>query len=137
MEENKTEIDDGNPGSSKDPNFTSNSDEIIEQFNSKTKEIIKTMASLHFSTIDLRNKISQGCTNNNIPIFTQVTLGNYQSGQGQRQVRVEIYSPAQLYWREIKGFLHKEMNLRIKSSFYNAHINNEIYPAWTIAFQTP
>ena len=73
MEEN--EIDDGNPGSSKDPNFTSNSDEIIDQFNSKTKEIVKTMASLHFSTIDLRNKISQGCINNNIPIITQVTPG--------------------------------------------------------------
>ena len=35
-EENKIKINDGNPGSSKDPNFTSNSDEIIEQFNSKT-----------------------------------------------------------------------------------------------------
>ena len=54
------------------------------------------MASLHFSTIDLRNKISQGHTNNNIPIITQVTLGNYQPGQGQGQVRVEIYPPAQL-----------------------------------------
>ena len=54
-------------------------------------EIIKTMASLHFSTIDLRNKISQGCINNNIPIITQVTSGNYQPGQGQGQVRVEIY----------------------------------------------
>ena len=75
---NKIEIDDGDPGLSKDPNSTSNSDEIIEQFNSKTKEIIKTMTSLHFSTIDLRNKICQGCINNNIPIITQVTSGNYQ-----------------------------------------------------------
>ena len=61
----ENEINNGNPGLSKDPNFTSNSDEIIDQFNTKTKEIIKTMASLHFSTIDLRNKISQGCINNN------------------------------------------------------------------------
>ena len=133
----ENEIDDSNPGSSKDPNFTSNSDEIIQQFNSKTKEIIKTMASLHFSTIDLRNKISQGCINNNIPIITQVTLGNYQPGEGQGQVRVEIFPPAQSCWREIRGFLPKEMNLRIKSSFYDALSNNEIYPAWAITFQPP
>ena len=37
----ESKIDDSNPGSSKDPNFTSNSNEIIEQFNSKTKEIFK------------------------------------------------------------------------------------------------
>ena len=52
------------------------------------------MASLHFSTTDLRNRISQGSTNNNIPIITQVTSGNYQPGQGQGQVREEIYPPA-------------------------------------------
>ena len=86
-------IDDGNPGLSKDPNFTSNSDEITDQFNTKTKEIIKTMASLHFSTTDVRNKISQGQINNNFPIITQVTPRNYQLGQGQGQVRVEIYPP--------------------------------------------
>ena len=34
------------------------------------------MASLHFSTIDLRNKLSQGCINNNFPIIAQVTPGN-------------------------------------------------------------
>ena len=78
----KNKINDSNPGSSKDPNFTSNSNEIIEQFNSKTKGIIKTIASLHFSIIDLRIKISQGHTNNNIPIITQITSGNYQPGQG-------------------------------------------------------
>ena len=77
------EINDGNPGSSKDPNFTSNSNELLEQFNKKTNEIIKTMASLHFSTIDLRNKLSQGCINNNLPITTQVTSGNVsQQEQG-------------------------------------------------------
>ena len=93
------------------------------------------MASLHFSTIDLRNKLSQGHINNNLPIINQVTLGNYQQGQGQ--VRVEIYPPAQSYWRKIRGFLHREMNLSIKSSFYEVLSNNEIYPAWTIAFQPP
>ena len=45
-------LDDGNPGSSKDPNFTSNSNELTEQFNKKTNEIIKTMAGLHLNTID-------------------------------------------------------------------------------------
>ena len=29
------------------------------------------------------------------------------------------------------------MNLRIKSAFYDALSSNEIYPAWTIAFQPP
>ena len=76
-ESSSDKINDSNPGSSKDPNFTSNSNEFIEQFNKKTNDITKTMASLHFSTIDLRNKLSQGCINNNIPIITQVTLGNY------------------------------------------------------------
>ena len=70
-------LDDVNRGSSKDPNFTSNSTELMKQFNKKkTNEIIKTMASLHFSTIDLRNKLSQGCINNNLPIIAQVTPGN-------------------------------------------------------------
>ena len=135
--ESLDEIDEGNPGLSKDPNFTSNSNEIIEQFNRRTKEITKTMASLHFSTIHLRNILSQGHINNNIAIITQVTLGNYQQGQGQGQVRVEIYPPAQSCWREIRGFLDKEMNLRIKSSFYEVLSKHEIYAAWTIAFQPP
>ena len=69
----------------------------MEQFNKKTNEIIKTMASLHFSTIDLRNKLSQGHINNNLPIIPQLTLGNSQQGQGE--VRVEIFLPAQSCWR--------------------------------------
>ena len=125
----------GNPGSSKDPNFMSNSNELMEEFNKKTNEILKTMAGLHFSTIDLRNKLTKGCINNNFPIITQVTVGNVSQGQGQ--VRVEIYLPAQSCWREIRGFLHKEMNLRIKSSFYEVLSKNEIYPPWTITFQPP
>ena len=55
--ESYDKINGSNPGLSKDPNFTSNSNELIEQFNRKTNEITKTMASLHFSTIDLRNKL--------------------------------------------------------------------------------
>ena len=95
------------------------------------------MANLRFSTIDLRNKISQGHITNLNPIITQVTRNFQNQGQGQGQVRVDIYPPAQMCWREIRGFLHKEMNLRIKSAFYDAISTNEIYPAWTIAFQPP
>ena len=65
------------PGTSSDPiiniPISSNSDEIIDQFNNKTIEITKAMGELHFSTIDLRNKLSKGRTNNNHPIITQVT----------------------------------------------------------------
>ena len=134
------DIDGGNPGPSTDPNFSSNpldSEAIIQQFNDKTKEITKTMANLRFSTIDLRNKISQGCITNLNPIITQVTRNFQNQGQGQGQVRVDIYPPAQTCWREIRGFLHKEMNLRIKSAFYDTISTNEIYPAWTIVFQPP
>ena len=95
------------------------------------------MANLRFSTIDLRNKISQGCITNLNPIITQVTRNFQKQGQGQGQVRVDIYPPAQTCWREIRGFLHKEMSLRIKSAFYDAISTNEIYPAWTKAFQPP
>ena len=65
------------PGTSSDPilniPISSNSDEILDQFNTKTTEITKAMGELHFSTIDLRNKLSKGRTNNNCPIITQVT----------------------------------------------------------------
>ena len=53
--------------------ISSNSDEIIDQFNNKTTETTKAMVELHFSTIDLRNKLSKGRTNNNHPIITRVT----------------------------------------------------------------
>ena len=45
------------------------------EFNTKTKEITDSMQGLHFSTIDLRNKLSRGCIANNCPIITQVTMG--------------------------------------------------------------
>ena len=65
------------PGTSSDPilniPISSNSDEILDQFNTKTTEITKAMGELHFSTIDLRNKLSKGRTNNKCPIITQVT----------------------------------------------------------------
>ena len=124
-------LNDGNLGLSTDPNFTSNSNEFIEQFK-KATEITKTMEGLHFSTIDLRNKLSKGCINNNGPIIAQVMVGNVTN---QGQVRVEIYPPAQSCWREIRGFLHKEMNLQIKSSYNDALSKNDIFPPWAIAFQ--
>ena len=76
------------------------------------------MKGLHFSTIDLRNKLSRG-----------------RSGHNRKQVRVEIYPLAQSYWHEIQGYLHKEMNLCIKASYYEALSKNNIYPPWSIAFQ--
>ena len=87
---------------------------------------------LHFSTIDLRNKLSKGRVNNNHPIIAQATGKNNMSTASQ--VRVEIYAPALSCWREIRGFLHKEMNLCIKSAYYEALNKNEIYPPWTVAF---
>ena len=42
--------------------------------------------------------------------------------------------PAQSSWREIRGFLNKEMKLHIKSAYYEALNKNEIYPPWTIVF---
>ena len=76
--------------------ISSNSDEIIDQFNNKTTEITKAMGELHFSTIDLRNKLSKGRTINNRPIITQVT-----GREAITQVNVDIYPPAQSVWREI------------------------------------
>ena len=88
------------------------------------REITKGMQELHFSTIDLRNKLSKGRVNNNCPIITQVTEKNNNTATTS-QVRVEIYPPAQSCWREIRGFLHKEMSLCIKSSYYEALYKNE------------
>ena len=77
-------------GTSSDPvlnnvSNSSNSDEIIDQFNTKTTEIIKAMGELHFSTIDLRNKLTKRA-NNICPIITQVT-----GCKANTQVKVDIY----------------------------------------------
>ena len=45
------------------------------------------MQGLHFSTTDVRNKLSKGHITNNCPIITQVATGNNVT----TQVRVEIY----------------------------------------------
>ena len=90
------------------------------------------MQGLHFSTTDLKNKLPRGCITNNCPIITQVTTGNNIT----MQVRVEIYPPTQSCWHKIKGYLHKEMNLCTKSSYYEA-LSKNIYPPWSIAFQPP
>ena len=82
------------PGTSSDPIINipilSNADEIIDQFNNKTTEITIAMGELHFSTIDLRNKLSKGRTNNNCPIIIQVT-----GWEAITQVNVDIYPPVQ------------------------------------------
>ena len=114
-------------------NNLSNSNELLDQFNTKTKEIIKGLHELHFSTIDLRNKLNSGRVNNGHPIITQVTGRNTTSTSTSttttsNQVRVDIYPQGQTCWREIQGFLHKEMNLCIKAAYYIALMNNEIYP---------
>ena len=112
-------------------NLASNSNELLDQFNTKTKEIIKGLHELHFSTKDLRNKINSGRVNNGHPIITQVTGRNNISTSTtttSNQVRVDICPPEQTCRWEIRGFLHKEMNLCIKAAYYLALINNEIYP---------
>ena len=101
----------------------------------KLREITKGMQELHFSTINLRNKLSKGRVNNNCPIITQVTGRNNMTTAAQ--VRVEIYPPTQSCWWEIGRFLHKEMNLCIKAAYYETLNKNEIYLPWTIAFQSP
>ena len=115
-------------GTSSDPNLNliSNSNELLEEFNTKTNEITKGLHELHFSTIDLRNKLCKGRVNNNHLIITQITGRNNASTTNQ--VRVDIYPPGQSCWHEIRGFLHKEMNLWIKAAYYEALNKNEIYP---------
>ena len=114
-------------------NLASNSNELLDQFNTKTKEITQGLHELHVSTIDLRNKLNSGRVNNGCPIITQVTGRNNISTSTpttttSNQGRVDIYPPGQTCWWEIRGFLHKEMNLCIKAAYYLALINNEIYP---------
>ena len=87
----------------------SKSNALIDEFNIKTREITNAMQGSHFSTTDLRNKLSRGHITNNYPIITQVTVGNNPT----TQVRVEIYPPAQSCWQEIRGYLQKELNLCI------------------------
>ena len=91
------------------------------------------MQGLHFSTTDLRNKLSRSHITNNCPIIAEVTVGN----NATTHIRVDIYLPAQSCWWEIRGYLHKEMNLHIKASYYEALCKNSIFLPWTIAFQPP
>ena len=78
----------------------------------------------------MRNKLNSGRVNNGHPIITQVTGRNNISTSNtttttSNQVRVDIYPLGQTCWWEIRGFLHKEMNLHIKAAYYLALINNE------------
>ena len=55
------------------------------------------MKGLHFSTIDLRNKLPKSHTKTNYLIITQVATVNNTT----LQVRVDIYQSAQSCWQEI------------------------------------
>ena len=119
------------PGTSSDPNLnliSKNSNELLDEFNTKTNEITKGLHELRFSTIDLRNKLSKGRVNNNHPFITQVSGRNNMTASTTAQVRVDIYPPGQSCWCKIRGFLHKEMNLWIKAAYYDVLNKNEIYP---------
>ena len=67
--------------------FKSKLNELIYIFNIKTKQTTEAMQGLHFSTIDLRNKLSKCCITDNCPIIAQVATGKNVI----MQVRVEIY----------------------------------------------
>ena len=125
-------------GTSSDPNLNSNlisnSNELLDEFNIKTSEITKGLHELHFSTIDLRSKL-KGRVNNDCSIITQVTGRNNASTTNQ--VGVDIYPPGQSCWHEIRGFLHKEMNLWIKAAYYEVLNKNEIYPTGQMDFSPP
>ena len=69
-------------------NLISNSNELLDEFNTKTNDITKGLHELHFTTIDLRNKL-KGSVNNDYPIITQVTGRNNASTTNQ--VRMDIY----------------------------------------------
>ena len=130
---------------------TNNSDTAIESYttikpntkdkaispNTETKtKMVHEAIPLYLRAGNCNNSADTNKDENNTPTL-QVTSGNVSEGQGQGQVRVDIYLLAQSCWREIRGFLHKEMNLRIKSSFYEVLSKNEIYTPWTITFQQP
>ena len=55
------------------------------------------MKGLHFSTLDLRNKLSRSHINIYHPIIAQVTATNNSTSQ----VRVDSYPPEQSCWHEI------------------------------------
>ena len=86
---NSHETQDEIPGTSSDQNnliIQSDSNELIEIFNIKAREISKAMQELHFSTTDVRNMLSKGRVNNNCPIITQVTGKNNTATTSQARV---------------------------------------------------
>ena len=106
--------------------------ELVHVFDTKNHEITEAMKGLHFSTIDLRNKLSKYPINTNHHMIAQITTANNTTWQ----VRVQIYPPSQYCWHKIWGYVHKEMNL-MKISYYDVLMKNNIFPPWTIVFQPP
>ena len=112
--------------------FRSKSNELIDINSIKTKEVAEAMQGLHFSMIDLRNKLSKGHI---------IPQPYYHSGRNWKQCynasKGGDIPPAQSCCHEIRCYLHKEMNLCIKASYYDALSKTNIYPPWTTAFQPP
>ena len=77
--------------------FKSKSNELIGIFNIKTKEITEVMQSLHFGTIDLRNKLSKGHITNNHPIIAQITTGSNVTSQGRMDIYPQPSLPGMRY----------------------------------------
>ena len=93
----------------------------------------RAIKALHFSTLDLRNKLYKSHIDTNHHIIAQDSTANNTI----LQVRLDVYPPTQSCWHEIQGYLHKEMNLHIRSFYNDALVKNNIFPPWTIAFQLP
>ena len=72
---------------SRNLNLMSKSSKLIIHFKNNTQEITKLMKGMQFTTINLRNKLTEGCTNDNYPITTQVLAVNNTT----QQVKVNIY----------------------------------------------
>ena len=96
--------------------FTVNN-EILNDFNNKTKELIEIMKSMAFNLFDLRNKLNVDCNMTTSSIITQAPKANVsKTTMRAPAVQLGIYTPVQSCWWQIQAYLHKEMNLRIKTT---------------------
>ena len=78
------------------------------------------MKGMKFSTIGSRNRNNQGSHNYHSGSGAQLKPKHYGTGEHPPQ--------AQSSSHEIRGYLHKAMNLHVKSAFYEALEKNEMYP---------
>ena len=101
---------------------------LINNFKPKTQEITEQIKGLQFSTIVLRNKLTQHHTNTITLIITQVTAVNITTQQ------MMVISPlAQSCWQEIcpqgDEFIHQDVKLW-NSGKYN------IFTPWIVSLHT-